>query len=300
MSFFKGLYTALVTPFTKDGALDVPALERLIQAQLEAKVSGIVFLGTTAESPTLNHAEKCTIIETGVRLAKGRCQIVAGTGTNSTADSVAFTREAAHMGVDAVMAVTPYYNKPGPEGQYQHFVAIAEAAGLPTLIYNIKSRTGINTDIATMLRLSEHLLIQGVKEASGDLDQIMQLRARAHPDFSILAGDDAWALPVIALGGVGLVSVISNLRPQLMNDIVNLACTNKGIEARAAHYALLPLIQSMFIEANPQPVKTALALEGIIEEAFRLPLTTMQADTRAKLAVCLAHYAPAAQKAAAA
>ena len=290
MRHFRGLYTALVTPFTAEGAVDFPALKRLVDEQLAAGVAGLVLLGTTAETPTLSYPEKLQVIEAGVAAAKGKCQLIAGVGDNETATSIELAVEAAKRGVDAIMVVTPYYNKPSQEGQYRHFVAVAEAAGLPTMLYNIKGRTGVNTDPATVARLAAHPLITAIKEASGDLDQMMTLRHMLPPDFSMMCGDDAWALPFVALGAVGLVSVTSNFRPAEMKQLVETALAGKMADARAQHEKLLPLMRAMMMEVNPVPVKTAMAMEKKLAEFFRLPLCEMMPENKQKLAAIVQQY----------
>ncbi len=279
---FSGTFTALVTPFQKDGSIDFGALGALVDRQIEAKIEGLIVIGTTGESPTLSHTEKNEIIRFVVERAKGKTLVVAGTGTNDTASTLEYSREAAALGVDAILLVNPYYNKPTQEGLYRHFKAVADAVNVPQILYNIQGRTGVNLQTDTLVRLAAHPNIVAVKEASGDLSQMMEVIQRAPADFTVLSGDDNLTFPLIALGGHGVISVLSNLVPKELKQMVDTALQGKFEEARAMHYALMPLMKACFIETNPIPVKTALAMKGLIGEIFRLPLCEMGEANRTK------------------
>jgi len=240
-------------------------------------------VGTTGESPTLDHEEHIRVIETVVDQVSGRVPIIAGTGSNSTAEAIRLTRLAAEVGATATLQVAPYYNKPTPEGIYRHFAAIAESTELPVIVYNIQGRTSVNIDNKTMLRLAEIPNIQGVKEASGDLSQVMGLISEASPEFAILSGDDSFALPITLLGGTGVVSVASNIVPGLLVELVEAALADNLAEARRIHYQLLPLFTALFYETNPIPIKYALARSGAIEESYRLPLSPMSPENKRRL-----------------
>jgi len=254
---FKGVYTALATPFLVNGEVDEKALHDLIEDQIAAGISGLVPMGTTGESPTLSHEEHSRIIEKVIRMADGRIPIIAGTGSNSTDEAIMLTKRAKDMGATACLQVVPYYNKPSQEGMYRHFMAIAEASNLPMIIYNIAGRTGKNMETDTLMRLAAHPLVVGVKEASGDLAQMMEVLARRPKDFCVLSGDDNLTMPLVALGGDGVISVASHLIPKEMEEIV--AAVNRGdLEtARKIHFRYLPLFKAIFLDTNPIPVKTA-------------------------------------------
>ncbi len=285
---FRGCFVALVTPFRRDRRVDFERLEALVDFQLDAGTDGIVPCGTTGESATLRPEEQCEIIRCVVERVRGRVPVIAGAGTNSTEEAIALARAAEQAGADALLSVTPYYNRPTQEGLYQHFRAIAEAVRLPVLLYNVPSRTGCQLEVGTVLRLAESPNIIGVKEASGNLEQIMEL-LRARPSgFLILSGDDAWTLPILALGGDGVISVIANEAPAEMRELVAAALAGDFDRARAAHYRLLPLMRGNFLETNPIPVKAALAMMGLIEENYRLPLVPPRAETRERLRAILA------------
>ncbi len=287
-----GTITALVTPFRADGALDEAALEVIIGEQLHAEVEGLVLLGTTGESPTVSAEEAGRILAIAVRLAQGKTRIIAGCGSNDTRKTISAARQAHEMGVDALLVVSPYYNKPTQEGLARHFLAVAEATPLPLIVYNIPGRTGVNITCDTMLRLAEHSRIVAAKEASGDLNQIADLLAAAPEDFSVLSGDDGLTLPILALGGRGVISVVSNLVPGRVKKLVDSALGDDFRAARAIHERLLPLIRACFLETNPIPIKTALARWGRIQEIFRPPLYPMCADLRDQLYRCLVHFQP--------
>jgi len=280
----RGCGTALVTPFQQDGSIDEKSLRNLIAWQIESGIDFLVPCGTTGETPTLTHDEWLRVIEITVEAAAGRIPIIAGATSNSTRDAVAKAKEAAERtGVNAILTASPFYNKPTQEGQYQHFKAIAEAIGKPVILYNVPGRTAVNLEPSTIARLSELPNIAGVKEASGNLAQIAEICAAARPDFAVLSGDDALTLPVIALGGAGVISVASNEIPREMAEMTRAALNNDWETARQLFRKYLPLMQANFIESSPMPVKAVLAMMGHIEEAYRLPMVPVRRDTRSKL-----------------
>jgi 4-hydroxy-tetrahydrodipicolinate synthase len=280
----RGCGTALVTPFSQDGAVDERALRNLIAWQVEAGIDFLVPCGTTGETPTLSHDEWLHVIDVTVEVVAGRIPIVAGATSNSTQDAVAKAKEvASRAGVDAILTASPYYNKPTQEGQYRHFRAIAEAVDKPVILYNVPGRTSANLEPATVARLSEVPNIVGVKEASGNMTQIAEVLNAVPEAFTVLSGDDAVTLPVIALGGMGVISVASNEIPHEMAEMTRAALNNDWPRARAIHRKYLPLMQANFIESSPLPVKAVLAMMGKIEEIYRLPLLPMRRDTRSKL-----------------
>ncbi len=280
----RGCGTALVTPFRQDGTVDESALRNLVAWQVESGIDFLVPCGTTGETPTLSHDEWLHVIDVTIEVVAGRVPIVAGATSNSTHEAVAKAKEvASRPGVNFILTASPYYNKPTQEGQYRHFRAIAEAAEKPLILYNVPGRTGANLEPATLLRLTEVANIAGVKEASGNLTQIAEICAHVPESFSVLSGDDAVTLPVIALGGVGLISVASNEIPQEMAALVRAALINDWATARQLNKKYLALMQANFIESSPLPVKAVLAMMGKIEEVYRLPLLPMRRDTRSKL-----------------
>jgi 4-hydroxy-tetrahydrodipicolinate synthase len=280
----KGCGTALVTPFTPDGAIDEPALRNLVTWQIDSGIDFLVPCGTTGETPTLTHDEWLRVIDVTVEVAAGRVPIMAGATSNSTRDAVAKAKEvAARPGVDAILTASPYYNKPTQEGQYRHFRAIAEAVDKPVILYNVPGRTSANIEPTTLARLTEVPNIVGVKEASGNITQIAEVLNQVPENFLVFSGDDAATLPVIALGGVGIVSVASNEIPHEMAEMTRAALRNDWQTARALHRKYLPLMQANFIESSPLPVKAVLAMMGKIQEIYRLPLLPMRRDTRSKL-----------------
>ena len=285
---YRGVFTALVTPFRKDRSIDEVLLRKLVDRQIEAGVDGLVPMGTTGESPTLSHNEHIEIVRSTVDQAGGRVPVIAGAGSNSTQEAVDLTKRAKDAGADAALHVSPYYNKPTPEGIFLHYRTIAEEGRLPVIIYNIPGRTGINIDNATMLRLTEIENIAGVKDATGNLPQLMELMARKPPDFCVLSGDDNMTLPIVALGGDGIISVASNLIPGQMKEFIQAALKPNLGKARSIHFRLLPLFKVLFIETNPIPVKTAMAMSGLIEEIFRLPMCPMLTENRSTLKAVLA------------
>src|SRR5215212_7790672 len=284
-NWLRGCATALVTPFTADGAIDEQRLRDLIEYQIAGGVRVLVPCGTTGESVTMSEEENQFVIRTTVELARGRAKVIAGTGSNSTAVTIKRSQAAGELGVDGVLTVAPYYNKPTQEGLYAHFRAIAEAVrGLPIVIYNVPGRTSSNISAETTLRLAWDVEnIVAVKEASGNFSQIMEI-LRARPEgFRVISGDDALTLAMIALGAEGLISVASNEAPEMMSRLNDLALAGNWNDARALHYRLLPLLEANFIESSPGPVKAAMALMGLLEENLRLPLVPVQEKTRARL-----------------
>jgi 4-hydroxy-tetrahydrodipicolinate synthase len=280
---YKGVYTALITPFNKDGSLDAEALKDLVEFQIAEGISGLVPVGTTGESPTVSHEENVKVVQIVVEQAKKRVPVIAGTGSNSTQEAITMTERVKQIGADATLQVTPYYNKPSQEGIYRHFTAIADAGGLPMIIYNIAGRTAKNIENDTMLRLAAHPKITAVKEASGDLAQVMDLCRRKPEGFDILSGDDNLGLPIIALGGTGIISVASNVIPGKMEKLVRLCLEENLREARELHYELLPFFKTLFIETNPIPVKYAVSLLGKCKEVYRLPMCEMDGAKKAAM-----------------
>jgi 4-hydroxy-tetrahydrodipicolinate synthase len=279
-----GCGTAIVTPFKSDGSIDEPALRNLVTWQVERGIDFLVPCGTTGETPTLSRDEWLLVIETTITMVAGRVPIVAGATSNNTREAVEKARELSAMhGVDAILTASPYYNKPTQEGQYQHFKAIAEAVDKPLILYNVPGRTGANLEPATLGRLAKIPNIAGVKEASGNMSQIADVFNTVPDTFLVFSGDDAVTLPVISLGGVGIISVASNEIPRKMAEMARAALANDWKTARAIHRKYLPLMQANFIESNPIPVKAALAMMGRIEENYRLPLTRMKPENRARL-----------------
>lgn len=282
---FTGVYTALITPFTTGGDVDEDALRRLIEHQLAGGVDGLVPCGTTGESPTLTHDEHDRVIELTVDFVKGAVPVVAGTGSNSTAEAIRLTRHARQAGADGVLLVNPYYNKPTQKGLYLHFKAVADAVDIPCMLYNIKGRTAVNLETDTLVRLMRDCPnIIAMKEASGDLEQMKDVIARRTPEFCVLSGDDNMALRLIEAGGHGVVSVASNLVPERMTAMVHAAMQGDRERARALEAELDPLFRVEFIETNPIPIKTALAMRGMCAEVFRLPLCELEiTEHRAEL-----------------
>jgi 4-hydroxy-tetrahydrodipicolinate synthase len=281
----RGCGTALVTPFHQDGSIDDTALRNLISWQIESGIDFLVPCGTTGETPTLTHDEWLHVIDTTIEVVAGRVPIVAGATSNSTHDAVEKAKEiAARPGVNAILTASPYYNKPTQEGQYRHFKAIAEAVGdEPVILYNVPGRTGANIEPATLARLAEIPNIVAVKEASGNMTQIAEAINAVPETFLVFSGDDAVTLPVISLGGVGIISVASNEIPHEMSAMTGAALNNDWTTARSLHRKYLPLMQANFIESSPLPVKAVLAMMGKIEEVYRLPLLPMRRDTRSRL-----------------
>jgi 4-hydroxy-tetrahydrodipicolinate synthase len=282
-----GTYTAIVTPF-RNGQFDAPAFKRLIELQVKAGVDGIVPVGTTGESPTLDYEEHIEVIARAVEYAAGRISVMAGTGGNSTSEAVYLTQEAAKAGADASLQVAPYYNKPTQEGLFQHFLEVSRASKLPMVLYSIPSRCGVEIGVETVRRLAGATpRVVGIKEAGGNADRVSQLRAALGPKFSILSGDDALTLPFMSVGAHGVVSVASNIVPKQVARLVAAFRAGNVSAALKWHEQLYPLFKDLFIETNPQPVKTALAMMGLIHEEFRLPLVPLSAANRALLKTTL-------------
>jgi 4-hydroxy-tetrahydrodipicolinate synthase len=280
----RGCGTALVTPFKLDGSLDEAALRGLVRWQVESGIDFLVPCGTTGETPTLSHEEWLRVVDLTIETAAGRVPIMAGATSNNTREAVAKAKEiSARPGVDYVLTATPYYNKPTQEGVYQHFKAIAEASAKPLVLYNIAGRTGTNIETSTLLRLAEIPNIAGVKEASGNISQIAEVCATVPEDFLVFSGDDAVTLAVIGLGGVGIISVVSNEIPGEMARLTQAALANEWDTARLLFRKYLPLMQANFIESNPGPAKAVLAMMGRVEEVYRLPLVPMKKENRARL-----------------
>ncbi len=280
----RGCGTALVTPFKHDGSVDEPALRALVKWQVEAGIHFLVPCGTTGETPTLSHDEWLRVIDVTIEVAAGRVPIVAGATSNSTREALAKAREVAgRKGVDAILTASPYYNKPTQEGQYQHFRAIAEAVDKPLVLYNVPGRTGANLEPATLARLAELKNVAAVKEASGNMSQIADVFNAVPSDFLVFSGDDAITLPVISLGGAGIISVASNEIPAEMSQMTRAALDGDWDRARQLHRKYLPLMQANFLESNPIPVKAVLAMMGRIEENYRLPMVPMKKENRARL-----------------
>jgi 4-hydroxy-tetrahydrodipicolinate synthase len=280
----QGCGTALITPFKEDQSIDENALRRLVEWQIESGIHFLVPCGTTGETPTLTKDEWLRVIDITIEVAKGRVPIVAGATSNSTAEAVEKAKELGRRkGVDAILTASPYYNKPTQEGQYQHFKAIAEAVEKPLVLYSVQGRTSVNIEPATLGRLAKIPNIIAVKEASGNISQIAEVFSHVPETFLVLSGDDAVTLPVISLGGVGIISVASNEIPREMSEMTCAALNNDWHKARAIHRKFIRLMQANFIESNPMPVKAVLAMMGRIEEIYRLPMVPMKRETRAKL-----------------
>ncbi|MGA9568191.1 MAG: 4-hydroxy-tetrahydrodipicolinate synthase [Candidatus Korobacteraceae bacterium] len=280
----RGCGTALVTPFQRNGSLDEMALRQLVRWQVDAGIDFLVPCGTTGETPTLSHDEWLRVIDVTIETAAGRVPIMVGATSNNTQDAVAKTKEASERdGVDFILSATPYYNKPTQEGVYEHFRAVADASQKPVLLYNIAGRTGTNIETSTLRRLAEIPNILGVKEASGNISQIAEVCATMPEDFLVFSGDDAVTLAVIGLGGVGIVSVVSNEIPAEMTRMTQAALAGKWDMARLIFRKYLPLMQANFIESNPGPAKAVLSMMGRVEEVYRLPLVPMRPENRMKL-----------------
>jgi 4-hydroxy-tetrahydrodipicolinate synthase len=280
---FTGTYTAIVTPF-KNGQVDEAAFRNLIKFQIDNGVSGIVPAGTTGEAATLDFDEHLRVIEIAVQEARGRCQIVAGTGSNSTQEAVELTQRAEQLGVDGVLLASPYYNKPTQEGVYRHYKKIAESTSTKLMLYNVPSRTAGEIGVETCARLARECgNIVSIKEAGGSAERVSALKLVLPPEFTILSGDDGLTLPFMAVGAVGVVSVVSNVIPKQITDMVNAFLAGQAAEAQKLHLRYFRLFKDLFIESNPIPVKTALSLMGMIENEFRLPLCEIDKGNRSKL-----------------
>jgi len=286
---FEGVLTALVTPF-RDGAIDERALHELVEMQITAGVDGLVPCGSTGEAATLSHDEHRRVVEVVVAATRGRVAVVAGTGSNSTREAIELTRHAKEAGADAALLISPYYNKPTPDGIVEHYAAVGREASLPLIAYNIPGRTASNILPATMARIAEIEQVVGVKEACGDLHQIAQTIAATPDDFAVLAGDDWATLPVLALGGQGVISTSSNLVPAEMVEMVRAFRAGDLPRATETYFRLLPLMDLLFCESNPIPIKAALALRGLIPDGIRLPLTPITAPNRERLQLALKEF----------
>ena len=284
---FTGTYTAIVTPF-KNGGVDETALNRLIQLQIKGGVDGIVPVGTTGESPTVDYEEHILIIDRAVKFARGKVKVLAGTGANSTKEAIFLTQRAEDVGADGSLQVAPYYNKPSQEGLFQHFRAVARATRLPVVLYSIPGRCGVEIGVETVRRLAaECANIIGIKEAGGSCDRVSQLRAALGPKFEILSGDDSLTLPFMAVGARGVISVASNVIPREVAQMVRAFAHGDARKAAQLHARFTPLFKDLFIESNPVPVKAALAMLGRLAEEYRLPLVPLSDANRAKLRATL-------------
>ena len=280
---FTGVGTALVTPFSKDGSIDEAVMRRLVRRQLDAGIHFLSPCGTTGEAPTLSHAEKLRVVELVVEENAGRVPVLAGAGGYDTRDTIALVHDMEKGGADGILSVTPYYNKPTQEGLYQHYKAIAESTPLPIVVYNVPGRTGVNVDVATIVRLADVANIVGVKEASGNVVQMCEIFASVPDAFILLSGDDPLTVAAMAIGGRGVISVASNAAPAEMVQIVEMAEKGDFASARRLHTWLLPFCQVNFIESNPIPLKAAMAAMGLLEEHYRLPLVPPSAAARDKI-----------------
>jgi 4-hydroxy-tetrahydrodipicolinate synthase len=287
MTTFTGCGTALVTPFRKDQSLDEETLRKLVRRQIQAGINFLVPCGTTGESPTLTHAEHLRVVEITVKEAKGEVPVLAGAGGYNTAEVIELAKELAHMGADGILSVTPYYNKPTQEGLIQHFKAIAHAVRLPIVIYNIQGRTGVNVETATLRRLAEIDNIVGVKEASGNIGQMASVLHLLPEQFTVLSGDDATVIPLIALGGRGVISVVANEIPAEFSKLTKLALAGDFGGARAIQRQWFSLMDVNFCEVNPGPVKAAMAMMGLLEPVFRLPMVPPSEANRARIEAVL-------------
>ncbi len=282
-----GTLTAVITPFKSNGDVDYESYRKHVRHQISEGINGIIVLGTTGESPTIEPPEREELIKITVAECKGKVPVVVGTGSNSTKKTIEETAEAKSLGADAVLVVSPYYNKPTQEGLCRHFTAITEAVDIPLIVYNIKGRTGVNIETATLKRMAQHKNIIGVKEASGDIGQMGDVLAELPNDFTVLSGDDGMTLPLMALGGKGVISVISNLFPKKCVALTDAALKGEFEKARALHFELLPFIHVAFIETNPIPIKTAMNLCGWHGGHFRMPMCEMQPANKVKVAAVL-------------
>ena len=280
---FQGCGTAMVTPFRRDGSLDEPTLRTLVRRQVENGINFLVPCGTSGESPTLTRKEHLRVVEITLEEAKGTVPVLAGAGGYNTAEVIELAQELKVMGADGILSVTPYYNKPTQEGLYQHYKAIAAAVQLPIIVYSVQARAGVNVEPATLKRLAEIEYIVGVKEASGNIGQIAQIIHQVPAGFAVLSGDDAITIPLIALGGHGVISVVSNEIPREFTELAQRALANDFAAARALQRKYLPLMEVNFIESNPIPVKAAMALMGLLEPAWRLPMCAPRAGNVAKV-----------------
>lgn len=284
---FTGTGTALVTPFRRDGSLDEPTLRALVKRQIDAGIDFLVPCGTTGESPTLTHEEHLRVVQITVEMAKGHVPVLAGAGGYNTAEVIALARELAEIGADGILSVTPYYNKPTQEGLFQHYRAIAEAISLPIILYSVQGRTGVNIEPATVRRLAAIPNIVGLKEASGNVSQMAAILNAVPDDFTVLSGDDAITLPIISLGGRGIISVASNEIPADMARLTRLALNGDFRGAREIHRRVHPLMEVNFVESNPIPVKAAMAQMGLLEAVWRLPLVAPKPENEGRIRAVL-------------
>lgn len=286
----KGSVVAIVTPFKDDGSIDYDTFEKLIEFHIQNSTHWILVAGTTGESATLSHQEHKDLIKFAVEKAAGRISIMAGAGSNSTREAVELTEYAEKVGADAVLSITPYYNKPTQEGLFRHFREVAKATSLPVIVYNVPSRTGINLEPSTCARLAEIENIKGIKEASGSLKQITRIIELTGDRWALFSGDDFTAFPTMAVGGVGVISVVANIAPKDVAGMVEAALAGNWEKARQLHYKIQPLCRAMFLETNPIPVKTALGMMGMIRPNLRLPLCEMSPENKTKLENILKEY----------
>ncbi|MBO5770369.1 MAG: 4-hydroxy-tetrahydrodipicolinate synthase [Spirochaetales bacterium] len=283
---FRGVFTALITPFTEYNTVDYAALERIVNAQIEAGVDGLVPCGTTGESPTLSHEEHDRVIAQTIKYARGRVPVIAGTGSNATSEAISLSQHAQDAGADAVLLVNPYYNKPTQKGLYLHFKAIAESVSIPCILYNIKGRTGINLETETLTRLeNECPNIVAVKEASGNMDQMCDVIAQRKKDFSVLSGDDNLSLELIKNGGDGVISVASNIFPKEMTEMIHAALDGNYERADQLNAWLSDFFKVCFIETNPIPIKTVMAYAGQCKEIFRLPMCPLEKEEHREILI---------------
>jgi len=281
---FQGSYTAIVTPFKADGSVDYDTLRRLIDLQVKAGIDGIAPVGTTGESPTLDYDEHKKVIEVAIEAARGRMKVIAGTGSNSTGEAIELTKHAIAAGADATLQVTPYYNKPNQEGLIRHFTALADL-GKPIMLYNVPGRSARDIAVETVIKLSQHPMITSIKEAGGSTDRVSEMCSRCN--ITVLSGDDGMTLPMMILGAKGVVSVASNVAPQRVVAMVKAALGGRWEEARKLHLDTFRLFADLFIDTNPIPVKAAMAMMGLIEENYRLPLCPLSAPLKEKLKTVL-------------
>lgn len=281
--------TALVTPF-RDGAIDTEALERLVEAQIQAGISALVPCGSTGEAATLSHQEHAEVVRMVVRFARGRVPVIAGTGSNSTAEAIALTQAAKEAGANAALLIAPYYNKPTQEGIYRHYRAVAEAARFPLILYNIPGRTACKIEATTIARLCELEEVVGLKDSTGSLDEVQEVLRLCGDRLAVLSGDDSLTLPILAVGGRGVISVASNLLPERCVAMVNAALSGDWQTARQMHFELLPLFRALFLETNPIPIKAALSMVGLCRDELRLPLVPMSERSRQQLRETLRGY----------
>jgi len=283
LSSLRGCGTALATPFKDDLSIDEDALRNFVEFQISEGVDFLIPCGTTGESPTLSTSELCRVVQIVAQTARGRVPVIGGAGGNNTAHVIDVANEYERLGVDGLLSVTPYYNKPTQEGLYQHYRAVADSTRLPIIVYNVPPRTAVNVTADTMVRLSEIPNIVGAKEASGDLSQICEIITRTRPEFRVFSGDDSLTLPIVSLGGAGIVSVVANETPGKMTALTRAALDNNWEEARRLNRVLFPLMRANFIEASPSPVKAALAMMGKMNEICRLPLVPVKPETKERL-----------------